>query len=148
MSHRNILTCIHACMQPDLCRHYIRSHSHSPPPSSRERQPDSRSVTSVHYVSLSQIWTLLDVVWYGSKVCVEISNHLHIHIFSIKPRSPSSPKINSHLNHQKSRTDRQGTGRRAGGGGANSNGRSHRPYNLRQENRESLHWTKRQTHNY
>jgi len=38
---------------------------------------------------LAMLWTLADLLWYAGKVCLEISAHLQINIFSIKPRQPS-----------------------------------------------------------
>lgn len=39
---------------------------------------------------LALIWTLFDLVLYSTKVCKEISSHLSINIFSIKPRLSTS----------------------------------------------------------
>ena len=44
---------------------------------------------------LALTWTVLDVLLYGSKVCIEISNHLQINVFSIEPRLPSESLVPS-----------------------------------------------------
>ncbi|KAI1297181.1 Choline/ethanolaminephosphotransferase 1 [Halotydeus destructor] len=65
-------------------------------------------------------WTLADLLWYAFKVCTEISEHLAINVFSIKPRLQSSAS-SSRSEKPNNRRDTV----------HNSNGRSQRHYNLR-----------------
>ena len=39
------------------------------------------------------IWTIIDILVYAKRVCIEISNHLKIKIFSIKPCALTDPLL-------------------------------------------------------
>jgi len=51
------------------------------------------------------IWTAADLLTYATRVCIEISNHLNINIFTISPRPPSRVENNGRSER------RQNTGR-------------------------------------
>jgi hypothetical protein len=82
-------------------------------------------ITEYYVLWVALIWTIFDLLDYARKVCVEISSHLDINVFSIRPRTGSGSGPSSG-----NRADRNS--RNQAMSAPSTNGRGQRHYNLRQ----------------